>query len=115
VVRNLSDTGAALEVASPLGIPQAFNLLISGDRTTYQCEIRWRKENRIGVVPTDPDNQGLFTAAFISDARAKRIGPKSAAESQPSDRNTQIASRLIRRPRLTLRRTPRPRFGLAVL
>jgi hypothetical protein len=50
VVRNLSDTGAALEVASPLGIPQAFNLLISGDRTTYQCEVRWRKENRIGVA-----------------------------------------------------------------
>jgi hypothetical protein len=52
VVRNLSDTGAALEVASPLGIPQAFNLLISGDRTTYQCEVRWRKENRIGVAFT---------------------------------------------------------------
>lgn len=50
VVRNLSDTGAALEVASPLGIPQAFNLLISGDRTTYRCEVRWRKESRIGVA-----------------------------------------------------------------
>jgi hypothetical protein len=50
VVRNLSDTGAALEVASPLGIPQTFNLLISGERITYQCEVRWRKENRIGVA-----------------------------------------------------------------
>jgi PilZ domain len=50
VVRNLSDTGAALEVASPLGIPAAFNLLIAGERTTYQCEVRWRKENRIGVA-----------------------------------------------------------------
>lgn len=52
VVRNLSDTGAALEVASPLGIPQAFNLLIAGDRTSRQCEVRWRKENRIGVAFT---------------------------------------------------------------
>jgi hypothetical protein len=50
VVRNLSDTGAALEVASPLGIPQTFNLLISGERITYRCEVRWRKENRIGVA-----------------------------------------------------------------
>jgi len=50
MVRNLSDTGAALEVASLLGIPEAFNLLISGERTTYQCEVRWRKENRIGVA-----------------------------------------------------------------
>ena len=37
VVRNLSDIGAALEVASPMGIPQDFNLLISGDRTIYRC------------------------------------------------------------------------------
>jgi hypothetical protein len=50
VVRNFSDTGAALEVASPLGIPQEFNLLISGDRTTYRCKVRWRKENRIGIA-----------------------------------------------------------------
>jgi PilZ domain len=50
VLRNLSDTGAALEVASPLGIPAALNLLISGQRTTYPCEVRWRKENRIGAA-----------------------------------------------------------------
>ena len=50
VVRNVSDTGAALEVASPLGIPQEFNLLIAGTGSTYRCEVKWRRENRIGVA-----------------------------------------------------------------
>jgi PilZ domain len=50
VVRNVSDTGAALEVASPLGIPQAFNLVISGNREPYRCEVKWRTDSRIGVA-----------------------------------------------------------------
>jgi hypothetical protein len=49
VVRNLSETGAALEVASPVGIPSEFNLLISGDRAHQRCQVVWRKEKRIGV------------------------------------------------------------------
>ncbi len=49
VVRNVSETGAALEVASPVGIPGQFNLLISGDRTQLRCQVVWRKEKRIGV------------------------------------------------------------------
>ncbi len=50
VVRNVSDTGAALEVASPLGIPPAFNLVISGNRGSYRCEVKWRTDSRIGVA-----------------------------------------------------------------
>ena len=50
VVRNLSQTGAALEVASPVGIPDQFNLLISGEHTGYRCQVAWRKEKRIGVA-----------------------------------------------------------------
>ena len=48
VVRNVSETGAALEVASPVGIPSEFNLVISGDRS-HRCQVVWRKEKRIGV------------------------------------------------------------------
>ena len=50
VVRNISETGAALEVASPLGIPDTFNLLISGDHSTRHCQVAWRKDKRIGVA-----------------------------------------------------------------
>jgi hypothetical protein len=51
VVRNVSETGAALEVESPVGIPSDFNLLISGDRIKrHHCQVVWRKEKRIGVT-----------------------------------------------------------------
>ena len=50
VVRNLSETGAALSVASPVGIPSKFNLIVSSDQVNHRCSVVWRKENRIGVT-----------------------------------------------------------------
>ena len=49
-VRNLSATGAALEVVSPVGIPGEFNLVIDADNLNRPCHVVWRKEKRIGVV-----------------------------------------------------------------
>ncbi len=49
VIRNISETGAALEVASPLGIPETFNLVISGDHSSRPCQVALRKGKRIGV------------------------------------------------------------------
>jgi PilZ domain-containing protein len=49
-IRNLSDTGAALEVTSPIGIPQEFILLVEADHSSRQCRVVWRKEHRIGVT-----------------------------------------------------------------
>jgi hypothetical protein len=50
VVRNISETGAALEVASPLSIPAEFNLLISGNIAKRPCRVVWVKDKRIGVA-----------------------------------------------------------------
>jgi hypothetical protein len=50
LVRNISETGAALEVASPLGIPETFNLVIAGDHSSRRCQVAWRKDKRIGVA-----------------------------------------------------------------
>ena len=47
-VRNISDTGAALDVISPLGIPEQFNLVTDGNQ--LPCRVVWRKEKRIGVT-----------------------------------------------------------------
>ena len=47
-VRNLSKTGAALDVASPLGIPAEFTLVT--DDSQHPCRVVWRKEKRIGVT-----------------------------------------------------------------
>jgi hypothetical protein len=49
VVRNVSDTGAALEVESPLGIPERFDLFVSQDRSRRSAHVVWRKERRIGI------------------------------------------------------------------
>ena len=49
IVRNFSDTGAALDVTSPVGIPERFTLVIQADGTHLACTVVWRKEKRIGV------------------------------------------------------------------
>ena len=49
VVRNWSETGAALDVASPVGIPDRFTLALVADGTLQPCQVVWRKPNRIGV------------------------------------------------------------------
>lgn len=47
-VRNVSDTGAALDVTSPVGIPAQFTLTTDGNH--FRCRVIWRKEKRIGVA-----------------------------------------------------------------
>jgi hypothetical protein len=49
-VRNVSATGAALDVTSPIGIPDRFVLVLAADRLTHPCHVVWRKERRIGVT-----------------------------------------------------------------
>ena len=48
-IRNYSEAGAALDVTSPLGIPDHFTLFVQADGTHLPCRIVWRKEKRIGV------------------------------------------------------------------
>jgi len=49
-VRNLSDGGACLEVASSIGIPDDFDLNIEVDHLGRHCHVAWRSERRIGVA-----------------------------------------------------------------
>ena len=49
-VRNLSDTGAALEVVTPLFIPDRFTLVVQTEQLQRSCRIIWRKQKRIGVA-----------------------------------------------------------------
>ena len=48
-VRNLSDTGSALSVESPVGIPTEFSLIVISDQVNRMCRVVWRKDNRIGI------------------------------------------------------------------
>ena len=49
-VRNISDTGAALDVVTPLFIPDRFMLVVQTDHLKRPCHIVWRKEKRMGVA-----------------------------------------------------------------
>jgi hypothetical protein len=48
-VRNLSKTGAALDVPTPVGIPGEFHLGEPERRLRFACRAVWRKASRIGV------------------------------------------------------------------
>jgi hypothetical protein len=49
-IHNLSTKGAALDVASPMGIPEKFTLVLISDGLHFPCRVICRKERRIGVV-----------------------------------------------------------------
>jgi hypothetical protein len=49
-IRNISEGGACLEVASQFGIPDDFKLVIGTDNWHRSCRVAWRKANRIGVA-----------------------------------------------------------------
>ena len=49
-VRNLSETGAALEVVTALYIPDRFDLIVPADDFKRPCHVVWRKERRLGVA-----------------------------------------------------------------
>ena len=48
-VRNLTKSSAMLDVASPLGIPRGFALVIPSDDARHECRIIWITDRRIGV------------------------------------------------------------------
>ena len=48
-IRNLSLTGAAIEIANQQRIPDKFTLVVPGDNLHLPCHVVWRKAYRIGV------------------------------------------------------------------
>ena len=50
IVRNLSSSGAGLDLASPFGLPSSFMLTIETDRLKRRCRPVWLSERRIGVA-----------------------------------------------------------------
>jgi PilZ domain len=48
-VRNLSPAGACLEVASQVGVPDDFVLVVESDQVHKACHVIWRTATRLGV------------------------------------------------------------------
>jgi hypothetical protein len=50
IVRNVSATGACLQVEAQFGIPASFDLVIATARASRRCDVVWRTEHHIGVA-----------------------------------------------------------------
>lgn len=48
-VRNLSETGAGLDVTTSVGVPAEFVLLIDADGVSRSCRVAWRTGRKMGV------------------------------------------------------------------
>lgn len=49
-VRNISDSGASIEVSTPLFIPDHFTLTVPTDQIKRRCHIVWREGKRFGLA-----------------------------------------------------------------
>lgn len=49
VVRNLTNTGARLEVQNPASLPENLGLTFDGGRSMRSCRLVWRTINETGV------------------------------------------------------------------
>ena len=50
LIRDMSISGAALDVTNPNDIPERFDLVFKADGTRIPCHVIWRQEELIGVA-----------------------------------------------------------------
>src|SRR5438270_2435168 len=90
-LRNLSETGACLEVTSVREIPAAFDLQINGEGQSRQCRVAWQAHNRIGI-------------SFVVQAKAQQTLPcDGSAQPQEACMDGRPASDLLRNELLRLK------------
>jgi hypothetical protein len=49
-VRNISSSGARIDVINPRGLPDVFTLVIAADQFKRRCHPVWTHDNHIGVA-----------------------------------------------------------------
>ncbi len=53
-MRDLSDTGARLQVEGSIDAPDTFELMIAIDGMEADCRVAWRRGKEVGVVFVGP-------------------------------------------------------------
>jgi hypothetical protein len=48
-LRNISETGAALDIGVQKFVPDRFTLIVVRKKKIYSCTVVWRKGGRVGV------------------------------------------------------------------
>jgi PilZ domain len=54
-IRNITDTGACLQISTTFGIPTNFDLFIAGSERR-PCQVVWRTDTRLGVMFRAPSS-----------------------------------------------------------
>ncbi|MCG6204561.1 PilZ domain-containing protein [Rhodopseudomonas sp. HC1] len=49
-VRNLSASGARIDLEGPVGLPEHFMLVIESDKVMHRCRPVWSSAQRVGVA-----------------------------------------------------------------
>jgi hypothetical protein len=61
MIRDLSSTGALLEIGAPTDLPNEFVLVVLSNHEQRACEVVWRQRHRFGVAFTGPEFFGSTT------------------------------------------------------
>jgi two-component system chemotaxis response regulator CheY len=100
-IRDISEDGACLRLATVLGIPESFELVLD-DKTARSCRVIWRKQSQIGV-----EFQSESASAPIAQTSAFAVGATKLDTSlsvlvvDDSATMTQIISNFVRQIGLT--------------
>ncbi|OQW58977.1 MAG: diguanylate cyclase [Proteobacteria bacterium SG_bin9] len=86
VVRNMSASGACLEVENVIGVPVEFQLVMPGGAENKVCKVVWKSDDRVGVV---------FETAQLAVQKRPAAGSPSAQPERGTDlmRNQMLALR----------------------
>ena len=57
LIRDLSSTGARLELSETSTLPEIFDLYIQNKDTTFRATLRWRRDGGVGVTFDDPHHK----------------------------------------------------------
>ena len=107
VVRDLSDSGARLQVALASGVPDTFELMIDLDGFEAFVEVAWRAQNEVGVrflaAPTKvaPKRAQTVSMTLPAEARAKpvlRRQDKIVAQPAPTVQQATVLPAAVAQP-----------------
>src|SRR5882724_9453835 len=84
IIRNMSDTGACLEVTSLAGIPDTFTLLIRPELRKRACAVVWRSAQKIGVRFACRSLRLEFVAVATSIPNGRTLRPQRTNTPSPT-------------------------------
>jgi PilZ domain len=79
IVRNISLTGAKLELDQTLMLPKEFELQIPQRGALFQCHLKWRKEDSAGVRFKDKAVRATAHDDHLARARIEVLEKENAA------------------------------------